>query len=201
MWVNRIDDDGMDDYEIDNDGYMYNITTWFEKIKTFLGYGNNQDRLFFKGQKKPFAVYPIGTVANLKKDGNKTSFEVADSRFASDLFKKIINSSHVEWARIVHSTNRSSTFVNNHNDGDVSRAIENLQLYEKNGEPVYLFEHSHPLLKELRAYGSNLHNSFPASPDDIKTALAHPKTTFRVHDTHNRVRYIFDRKTGRYEIK
>ena len=44
--VNRVDPDGMTDYRINDQGYIYEYTSLWEKIKSILGYSNNSDRIF-----------------------------------------------------------------------------------------------------------------------------------------------------------
>jgi hypothetical protein len=67
-------------------------------------------------------------------------------------------------------------------------------MYKNNGEKIKLFEHSHPVPKDLK-YGTNLSFSINVSGSngmsgDIQTAKNYPHTTFRVFDLHqNRIQY------------
>ena len=195
--VNLIDPDGRDDYEINEDGYVKNVTSWIDKAKNFFGIGSKDDKIFMKGEKEPLVTLSEGSVANVKDGTDYSKLEIKDAKNAETTFQKIISKSNVEWAHIRHKDkggSESSLIINNHSDTDVSKSAEFANMYKNNGEKIKLFEHSHPVPQDLK-YGTNLSFSINVSGSngmsgDIQTAKNYPHTTFRVFDLHqNRIQY------------
>lgn len=195
--VNYVDPDGKDDYEINQDGYIKNITSFWEKIKTFFGYSNGNDRIFIKGNNNPILTFPEGTIVKMKNGSQYSKFEISDKTKAEEAFKAIISNSDVEWALVRHidtSNSGSSLIVNNHKDQDVSISATFADMYKKRGEYISLFEHSHPLQKDYRKYGiPNIPFYYPPSPEDVLTAKEYPNTKLRVYDVYNKKVYEYNK--------
>lgn len=178
------------------EGYIKNTTSWIDKIKAFFGYGRDDDRLFIKGNDEPLLTFPKGTITNMEDGTDYSKFEIKDANNAEKAFQKIISNSDVEWANIKHNMNGniSNTIVNNHNDHNVDISARIANKYKSSGEKIELFEHSHPVPKDLKE-GTNLPFILNVSgqngmPGDIQTAKGYPGTIFRVFDLHqNRIQY------------
>ena len=194
--MNKIDPTGMDDYLINKDGYIKNTTPLLERIKAAFGYGNEEDRVFMKGNDEPILIFPKGTIKEVQ-DGTKYSkMEIDNKAYAEKTFQTIISYSDVEWAHIRHGDGMSSSslLINNHSDTDVSTSTDFARMYKNRGERISLFEHSHPLEKEYKKNGlPNLQPSYPPSPDDKKTAANYPNTIFKVYDIYNKKVYTYDK--------
>jgi len=196
--VNKFDPDGREDYEINKDGYIKNVTSVVDKVKKFFGLGNKDDKIFMEGEKAPLVTLPEGSVTNVKDGTDYSKFEIANAKDAEKTFQKVIGKSNVEWAHVRHEGkdgSGSSLIINNHSDTDVSKSADFAREYQKNGESVTLFEHSHPLEKMYKMNGlPNLPVSYPPSKDDIKTASHYPNTVFKVYDVYNRKVYNYGKK-------
>lgn len=155
--VNRVDPDGMTDYRLNKSGQLYEVSTIWEAIKKFFGFGCNQDRIYMEGDDRELVSFPEGTINLLKNDSEITQIEIKDDKSAELFTNMVMKETDVEWSRLMHGKNKSSTsntIVNNHNDRNVDSAVPLLQNYTKNGEEIYIFDHSHPIPKDLR--GTNV---------------------------------------------
>ena len=151
--VNAIDPDGKDDYEINKDGYIRNITSFWEKVKEIFGCGNGKDRIFMKGSEDPSIVLPEGSIINMEDNLEYSKIEIKDGEIAEEVFQTIISDSDVEWAHLRHSdksNSGTSLIINNHKDNDVSKSASFANTYKNRGEHISLFEHSHPIPKDIK---------------------------------------------------
>jgi hypothetical protein len=189
-----IDIDGKKDYYISPNGYFYESTSLFEKIKSFLGLSNKSDRVFSEKNRCLLSTYPEGTITIVKNGKSETVLEIKNQSYGKDLFKQLKNFSNVEWARIVHSKGRNTntTLVSEHMVDDVSLAATYLSIYEKKGEFVKIFEHSHPSPKGVNPATMNLDIYNGPSYYDYETAKAHPHTSFYVYDLYNDIKYYYN---------
>lgn len=194
--VNRVDVDGKEDFMVSRNGFVTNSTSILERIKSFFGFSKKEDRVFDGTTGNLIASYPENTIHILKNDKKYTMLEIKDTKLSSDLYHKIIDLSYVEWSRIVHGDNSSlsTTLINEHKNDEVSSAAKIMNDYEKKGEKVPLFQHSHPIPTGINPATVNLPVYLGPSDEDIKTAENHPNTKFVVDDLYNKKTYYYNEK-------
>jgi len=210
--MNAIDPDGRTDYRINAQGYMYECTSFWEKMKSFLGFGNNSDRIFNESNGKLLVSCEEGSIKNLQtktvtlKNGEtvkETSFEYSGNN-GSEIYESIINSSEVEWAQISYKEKGSSDniFITDHLQDEVSTFSGRLNNLEKKAEVTKLrFNHNHPVsLDDLNSNMGAFINLDP-SPKDKVTAKNHPKVVFAVYNMYNRKIQYYNDKGIYYETK
>jgi len=116
--MNAIDKDGRIDYKVNEDGRFYQANESTDKIKSFFGIKDKNDRIILEGSNKLISSLPAGTIGKISKDdAQSTQFEIKNSKYAEKVLKDLSKNTKVEWARVNHSTERSisNTLVNDHN--------------------------------------------------------------------------------------
>ena len=188
--MNRYDPNGMDDYTVNVNGYMYNSTSLWERIKDRLGFGNNQDRIFMEGSNKLIATFKEGSIKNLSEGKPYTAFEMADAKDSKRMYDVLTEKTKVEWAKIGHDG--SSTFVTDHKQDEVKSYVSFLKGYDQKGEKTSMV-HNHITLDSDpydNAYYLNPNGRSMPSPEDYNTAKQNPKTIFILYDQiENTIKY------------
>ena len=202
--VNRIDFEGKRDYKINSDGYFYESTSLWEQLKSFLGFGTGLDRIYVEqGSENPIAVYPEGTIERLENSGFYTMLNVKNERYANDLFQKLIRFTDVEWAnsRFEKGNYGYNQLMNTHSD--ISILLEGTPFNEnmQNGFILKYFEHSHPIPKEIKKYGSNMPYKLEPSNEDKSEAKKYPQAEFRIFDLKDDIIYQYDHEKDEFKIE
>ena len=138
--MNRYDPNGMDDYTVNVNGYMYNSTSLWERIKDRLGFGNNQDRIFMEGSNKLIATFKEGSIKNLSEGKPFTAFKMADAKDGKRMYDVLTEKTKGEWSKIGHDG--SSTFVTDHKQDEVKSYVSFLKGYDQKGEKTSMV-HNH----------------------------------------------------------
>ena len=200
--VNRIDPDGKTDYIVNRDGYMYESTSFIEKVKSFFGIGSNQDRVYMEGSKKLIVSLPEGAINLLENDKGITKVEINVNKFAEKFTDAVMKETDVEWARVEHGNKKSisNTIQNNHDDRNVDSVVPTMELYRAKGETIYLFDHSHPIPKRIKGTNAEGLIKINVSPEDKSTVSKYNPVTSRVMNKQtNKIEYYNSKGVYRYE--
>ena len=200
--MNKIDPNGETDYTLNRDGYMYESTSLKEKIKSFLGIGCNQDRVYMEGSNKLIASLPEGSINLIGNDKETTKVEINDNKSAEKFTDAVMKETDVEWARVEHGNQKSvsNTIQNNHNDRNVNSVVHTMDLYTTKGETIYLFDHSHPIPKDIKGTDAEGLIRINVSPEDKCTVSKYKPRTSRVMNKQtNTIEYYNSKGVYRYE--
>lgn len=185
--VNRIDPDGKTDYKVNKKGAFYDASTFTDKVKSFFGHKDKNDRILMEGSNEEICTLPAGSIGKVDNSDKKTQFEIKSNKVAEKVFKVLSRKTEVEWARINHSKSKesSNTLINEHSDGHVSVAIDVALDYQKSGEKIPLLDHSHPIPadvvnSDIPTFNMSINVSGGPDGGDTNTAKLFPKTTMRV---------------------
>jgi RHS repeat-associated protein len=161
--IKFVDPNGMDVWEINNQGEIINRI----KDKTqdaFYMVAKNADGKYQRtfatdseGNKTYNSIaFEYGTIsdsksANLFRDA--TSFSVTGESAGAELFKFFADNTKVEFG-LINTQNDGSTIMTNHKEGVVNpwSFIKN---YKKNGETITSFTHNHPSNSDPSGFGKN----------------------------------------------
>ena len=200
--VNRVDPYGETDYTVNSDGYMYESTSFMEKVKSFIGIGSNQDRVYLEGSNKLIVSLPEGAI-NLSEDENEiTKVEISDNKSAEKFTDAVMKETDVEWARVEHGNNKtvSNTIQNNHDDRNVNSVVPTMESYRAKGETIYLFDHSHPIPKNIKGTNAEGLIKINVSLEDKNTVAKYKPNISRVMNKQtNKIEYYNSKGVYRYE--
>lgn len=200
--VNKVDPYGETDYTVNRDGYMYESTSFIEKVKNLLGKGSKQDRVYMEGSNKQIVSLPEGAIILLKNDKDFTKVEINDSQSAETFTDAVMKETDVEWARIKHGNKKtvSNTILNNHDDRYVDSAVPTMELYRAKGETIYQFDHSHPIPKNIIGTNAEGLTRIKVSPEDMRTVSKYKPEVSRVMNKQtNEIEYYNSKRVYRYE--
>ena len=193
---------GETDYTVNRDGYMYESTSFIEKVKNLLGKGSKQDRVYMEGSNKQIVSLPEGAIILLKNDKDFTKMEINDSQSAETFTDAVMKETDVEWARIKHGNKKSvsNTILNNHDDRNVDSAVPTMELYRAKGETIYQFDHSHPIPKNIIGTNAEGLTRIKVSPEDMRTVSKYKPEVSRVMNKQtNEIEYYNSKRVYRYE--
>ena len=180
--VNRIDPDGRIDYNVNKKGEFYQANPLKDKIKSFFGIKDKNDRILMEGSSKVISKLPAGSIGKIDHNNEKsTQFEIKSNAVAERVFKDVSRNTIVEWARVEHSTgnNTSNTLTTNHLNGSVDGAKVAID-YQNAGQSVPLMEHSHQALdSNVPTWNMRIQVS---EDGDMINAKSLPNTTQRALD-------------------
>lgn len=200
--VNKVDPYGETDYTVNRDGYMYESTSFIEKVKNLLGKGSKQDRVYMEGSNKQIVSLPEGAIILLKNDKDFTKVEINDSQSAETFTDAVMKETDVEWARIKHGNKKSvsNTILNNHDDRNVDSAVPTKELYRAKGETIYQFDHSHPIPQNIIGTNAEGLTRIKVSPEDMRTVSKYKPEVSRVMNKQtNEIEYYNSKRVYRYE--
>lgn len=200
--VNRVDPDGETDYKVNSDGYMYESTSFKEKVKSFLGIGSNQDRVYMEGSNKMIVSLPEGTINLLDNGKEITKVEISDNKSAEKFTNAVMKETDVEWARIEHGNKKtvSNTILNNHDDRNVDSVVPTMESYRAKGETIYVFDHSHPIPKNIKGTNAEGLIKINVSLEDKHTVFKYKPNISRVMNKQtNMIEYYNSKGVYRYE--
>ena len=132
--INRIDDDGKDDYILNSRGYIAVLNETSDRF----------DRLILRGTKKQLIVNDRKILGQLAKTVNKKNIScgiLSNRSEATKLFKFLSDNTGVEWGLDSYHTSKGDRHVlrTSHSEGDVSTVNDKYR-----ATSMYYSIHSHP---------------------------------------------------------
>jgi RHS repeat-associated protein len=212
--VNRIDPNGMDDYELSSNGKINEKKALWNSVKTFFGFRDKTDMLIAASGEK--LLMKSGTMQNIKTEkdsrvGNKTSFEVKNFDMAEQIHEFISENTKVEFSNVDAKINgQEISVISTIHELSESDPLGDVVNLTKRGADIVRITHSHPGDTGTSLYPSGyskgqldtndknaanwLNKMFPTS--DIIQRVYHPNTKAYIYYNANEIY-----KTGRKKVR
>ena len=142
--INRIDPDGRDDYKVNENGYMQNITKLKDKILKFFIGTKNSDRLI-SADGRNILNMPAGTIKELKDNNKKTSFMVDNHLIASQIYEWLAANTKVEVSNVDAKKGKQeiSVISNTHCENQCDPSSDINFLIKQGATSIDRITHSH----------------------------------------------------------
>ena len=155
-----------------------------------------------EGSNELMVSLPEGAINLLGNDKKQTKVEIKDNTSAEKFTDAVMKGTDVEWARVKHGGKRSvsNTIQNNHDDRNVNSVVQTMDLYTAKGETIYLFDHSHPVPKDIKGTNAEGLIRINFSSEDRRTVFKYKPRISRVMNKQtNSIEYFNFKGVYRYE--
>jgi len=207
--VNIIDPEGLTDYSVNKEGYIYKTNPILDAVRKFFGIKDKDDKLIAVNNKNNTLVMPAGSVGEIKSytddKGNKVGdyFNVSNDKVAGKVDEFLSENTGVEFSRIEYNNSKESDNIISTSHKKRTEAAGSLisNKLSSDGYNVSRLTHSHPEGGLPSGYVPEHQNSGDKDfTNYMNRKYPNNTTVYRVYDVPRR-RYIYYNNANIYKYE
>jgi len=207
--VNMVDPEGLTDYSVNKEGYVYKTNPILDGVRKFFGIKDKDDKLIAVDNKNNTLVMPAGSIGEIKSytddKGNKAGdyFNVSNDKVAGKVDEFLSENTGVEFSRIEYNNSKESdNIISTSHEGrtDATGSLISDKL-SSDGYNVSRFTHSHPEGGLPSGYvPGHLDSGDKDFTNYMNQKYPNNTTVYRVYDVPSR-RYIYYNNANVYKYE